>query len=159
SANETYLWLVDPATGARTALTPRKAGIQVAYFGAQFSKDGKGVYLASDSDGEFQQLQYMDLASRQVRSLTSQIPWDVEQFQLSHDGTKIAFTVNEDGRSALHLFETASGRELPKPALPPGTVGGLVWHRNNSDLGFYMHGARSAADSYSLNTASGKVER
>jgi hypothetical protein len=32
----------------KTELTPRKTGEQVAYASARFSKDGKGVYVATD---------------------------------------------------------------------------------------------------------------
>jgi hypothetical protein len=45
---------------------------------------------------------------------------------------------NEDGLSALHLIETATGRELPLPKLPVGLVGALIWHRNNRDLAFAL---------------------
>src|SRR5437879_4735167 len=45
SVNETYLWLVDVAAGRKTLLTPREGGDSVAYGSAQFSRDGKGVYL------------------------------------------------------------------------------------------------------------------
>ena len=92
----------------------------MAYSYAQFSKDGKGIYLTSDSDGEFQQLRYMDFASRKIRILTGHIPWDIELFRLSYDGRKIAFVVNEDGSSTLHLLDTATERELRGPELPPG---------------------------------------
>ena len=54
SVNETYLWIVDAATGEKTELTPRKTEEQVAYANAHFSKDGKGVYVTTDKDSEFQ---------------------------------------------------------------------------------------------------------
>ncbi|MBV8807732.1 MAG: S9 family peptidase, partial [Acidobacteriaceae bacterium] len=43
SVNESYLWVVDAATGEKTALTPRNKGEQIAYGNARFSKDGKGI--------------------------------------------------------------------------------------------------------------------
>jgi dipeptidyl aminopeptidase/acylaminoacyl peptidase len=38
-------------------------------------------------------------------------------------------------------------------------VSNIRWHENNRDLGFNLTGAHSTADVYSLDTASGKVER
>jgi dipeptidyl aminopeptidase/acylaminoacyl peptidase len=159
SVNETYVWLVDTATGEKTALTPRKTDVQVAYANARFSKDGKGVYLTSDKDSEFQRLVYLDLASRHMKVLTASIPWDVEQFDLSHDGKKIAFVTNEEGIGVLHLLDTATGQELPVPKLRVGSIERAIWHRNNHDLAFSLETARSPGDAYSLDVNLGKVER
>ncbi len=160
SVNETYLWLVDTATGAKSELTPRNAPDKAAYGNARFSKDGKGVYFATDKDSEFQRLTYMDLASKKTTALTPNIPWDVLEFSLSYDGKKIAFITNEDGQTVLHLLDTASGKEVaPRPKIPAGWVAGLRWHRNNRDLAFYLSSAREAGDCYSLDVTTGKVER
>jgi Tol biopolymer transport system component len=68
SANESYLWVCDAATGKLTAVTPRvEKGEQVAYNGGQFSKDGKGIYTVTDRDSEFSRLTYIDLETKQPR--------------------------------------------------------------------------------------------
>ena len=159
SVNETYLWLFNSATGARTELTPRSVGEKVAYFGARFSRDGKGIYFSSDSDSEFQQLRYRDLATKQTKVLTSSIPWDVDEFALSWDGKTIAFLTNEEGLSVLHLMDAATGRQLSVPKLPVGLVNGLVWHKNNRDLGFSLTSATTPGDAYSLDVTNGRLER
>jgi dipeptidyl aminopeptidase/acylaminoacyl peptidase len=159
SVNETYLWTVDPATGEKKELTPRKTNEQVAYSNARFSKDGKGVYFTSDKDSEFQRLMYMDLESKQTRVLTAHIPWDLDEFALSWDGKKIAFVSNEEGLSALHLLNTGTGKELPAPKLPVGLVSGLIWHRNGRDLAFGISSASSPGDAYSLDVTTGNLER
>jgi dipeptidyl aminopeptidase/acylaminoacyl peptidase len=64
SANETYLWLVDSTSGAKTLLTPKGGAEKIAYGGAKFSKDGKGIYVTTDKDSEFQRLAYVDLESK-----------------------------------------------------------------------------------------------
>ncbi len=159
SVNETYLWIVDPATGEKKELTPRKTNEQVAYSNARFSKDGKGVYFTSDKDSEFQRLMYMDLESKQTKVLTANIPWDLDEFALSQDGKRIAFVSNEEGLSALHLLDTSTKKELPVPKLPVGLVSGLIWHRNGRDLAFGISSASSPGDAYSLDVTTGKLER
>ena len=160
SANESYLWLMEAATGARTLITPRgDEAEKVLYSGARFSKDGKGIYVTTDRDSEFQRLAYIDLATKKHTYLTGSINWDVDSFALSWDGKIIAFVTNEDGLSVLHLFDTARRQELPAPKLPPGVLGSLEWHRNNRDLGFGLESARSTYDTYSLDVQSGKIER
>ncbi|HEX3682477.1 MAG TPA: prolyl oligopeptidase family serine peptidase [Bryobacteraceae bacterium] len=159
SVNESYLWLVNTATGERTALTPRRPGQQVAYDDARFSKDGKGVYVTTDQGAEFLRLVYLDFAARQTKALTGDIPWDVNEFALSYDGKTIALVTDEDGLARLHLLDTATGRELPVPKLPAGVIGSLAWRRNNRDLAFALTSAKSPYDCYSVNIETGKLDR
>ena len=159
SANESYLWLYDVTGGEKTLLTPKGGAEKIAYGGAQFSEDGKGLYVTTDRDSEFQRLAYVDLATKQHTYLTDSIKWDVDSFELSEDGRMIAFVTNEDGINRLHLLDTKSGKERPAPKLPIGLIGGIEWHDNNRDLGFTLTSARSTADVYSLDVTSGKVER
>lgn len=159
SATESNLWIVDATSGEKTLVTPNAGKSKVSYEGGAFSKDGKGLYVVSDRESEFLRLAYVDLATRQHTYLTSQIPWDVEEFDLSDDGKLLAFVTNEDGASVLHLLETATGKEKALPKLPIGQVSSISWHSNNQDLGFTLVAARSTADVYSLNVTNNTIER
>ncbi len=159
SINESYLWLVDAVSGEKTLLTPKGGAEKVAYSGGKFSKDGKGIYVTTDKDSEFQRLAYVDLATKAHTYLTSHINWDVEDFDLSPDGKTLAFITNEDGLSVLRLLDTATGKEKPVPRLPIGVIAGLRWHENGRDLGFALSSARSTADVYSLDVKTGKIGR
>jgi dipeptidyl aminopeptidase/acylaminoacyl peptidase len=159
SVNESYLWLVDIATGAKSELTPHNTGEAVSYRSARFSKDGKGVYYTSDKGSEFQRLMYLDLATKQTKVLTPDISCDVVEFALSYDGKTIAFITDEDGQTVLHLLDPIAGKELPRPQLPFGLVSGLRWHRNNRDLAFSLQSSRLPGDCFSLDVRTGKVER
>jgi dipeptidyl aminopeptidase/acylaminoacyl peptidase len=159
SANESYLWLIDVASGEKMLVTPKGGAEKVAYNDAQFSKDGKGLYVTTDLDSEFQRLAYLELATKKYTYLTNHIKWDVDEFQLSWDGHMLAFVTNEDGPSVLHLLDTASGKERAVPKLPVGIISGLRWHKNNRDLGFGMESARATYDVYSLDVQTRKVER
>ncbi len=158
SANESNGYIVDVATGEKTLLTPKGAE-KVSYGGAKFSKDGKGAYVTTDKESEFQRLAYIDFATKQHTYLTDHIKWDVDDFEISPDGATIAFITNEDGISRLRLLDTKTRKEKPAPNLPVGLIGGLEWHENGRDLGFNMTSARSTADVYSLDVKTGKVER
>jgi len=158
SINETYLWLVDVATGAKTLLTPKGGKEKVAYQNAAFARDGKGLYVTTDQGSEFQRLAYMDLATKKTEFLTPDTA-DVEDMDLSFDGKTIAYVTNEKGVSVLRLMDTGSRRELPGPKLPFATIGGLRWHRDNSLIGFTMETPRSNSDAYSYDVKTGKVER
>jgi len=159
SVNESYLWLVDVATGEKKLITPKGGATKVAYGGAAFSKDGKGLYVTTDKDSEFQRLAYIDLATGAHTYLSSHINWDVDELELSYDGKTIAFVTNEDGLGILHLLDTAAGKEKPAPKLPAGSVFGIEWHRNNRDLAFHLASARAPSDVYSVDVSTGKVDR
>ncbi len=159
SVNESYVWLVDVASGEKTLLTPKGAGEPVAYGSARFSRDGKGLYLTTDRESEFQRLAYLDLATKRYQYLTSRIPWEVEEFALSSDGKLVALVVNEEGVGVLRVLRTDTGAEVALPKLPLGLISGVRWRGQSHELGFTFSAARSSGDAYSLDVATGKLER
>lgn len=158
SINESYLWLFNAESGDKSLITPKGNGEKISYQAGIFAKDGRGLYVLTDRESEFLRLAYFDLSTRHHTYLTSHIPWDIEDIALSDDGKLLAFTVNEDGASVLHLLDTATQIEQPLN-VPVGLVYGLKWHKNNRDLGFTLTSARSTADVYSLDVTTGEIER
>ncbi len=148
SVNESYLWLVDAASGQKTLLAPQPGSEPVAYGDAKFSRDGKGIYLSTDQGSEFRRLAYLDLATKGYRFLTTAIPWDVDEFDLSPDGRWIACVTNEDGVGALHVINAATGAERRIPKLPPGLISDVRWRKGGAELGFTLTTARAPADAY-----------
>jgi len=160
SINESYLWLVDTTTGEKTALTPRDTKEKISYGDAQFSKDGKGIYVTTDKESEFHRLAYVSLSTKEHFYLTSKIPWDVVAFDLSHDGERIAFVTNENGLSVLRDFNLATKEILHEPKnLPAGVIGTVRWHRNGHELALTLTNAQGPGDVYSLDVLTGKLER
>ena len=158
SISQSYLWLVDVASGTKTQLTP-KSDTEIAYDEARFSKDGKGIYVTTDRDSEFLRLAYIDLAGTQPVYLTSDIKWDVNEFEVAEDGRTVAFNSNEDGISKLYLLDTRTRKYRPVTGVPVGVITGFVVHKNSRDLGFSVTSARSPSDVYSLDTTTGKIDR
>jgi dipeptidyl aminopeptidase/acylaminoacyl peptidase len=159
SDNDSRLWTVDSATGEKTPVTPKVEQEKILYNWAKFSRDGKGIYVLTDSGSEFQRIGYIDLTTRQFTFLTSQINWDVEQFDLSSDGKTLAFTTNEDGISVLHLLDARSHKDTIIKDMPVGIISDLEWHKNGQDLGFSLESTRSPSDAYSYNVKNRKLER
>ena len=159
SINESYLWLVDTKTGEKTPLIGRGSGEKVSYEGGQFSRDGKGIYVTTDKGSEFHQLAYVDLTTKEHTYLTSEIPWDVEQFDLSRDGKRIAFVMNEAGLSVLHVLDATKKSSPHKLDTPTGVIGAVRWHANGRELGFSLNNARGPGDAYSIDATTGKLER
>ena len=158
SVNESYLWLMEAATGEKTLLTP-KGGPKVSYAWAKFAPDGKSLYVVTDKDAEFARLAVLDLATGEHTLLTPDLEWGVESIDLSTDGGRIAFATNEDGISVLRLLDTRTGALSVPDGIPVGVLGGLRWHANGQDLAFTLLSARSPSDVYSLNADTGAVDR
>jgi dipeptidyl aminopeptidase/acylaminoacyl peptidase len=159
SINQSFLWLVDVKSGDKTPLTPHEAATLIAYSGGQFAKDGKGIYLTTDKDSEFRRLAYLDRTTKELTFLTTHIPWDVDDFDLSDDGKTIAFVTNEAGVSVFHLLDTASGKERQAPKFAVGLIGGIRWHKNNRDIGLNFGNAQSTGDAYSVDVTTAEITR
>ncbi len=157
SAYEAALYLVDTASGEKKELIPRRVGI--SYRHARFAPDGKSVYLITNQDSDFEQLGMLDIATQQVSILRPGLKWDVTSFDLTRDGRQIAYIVDENGSDTLHVMDTASRNEMPLPKLPYGSIADVRWHANGHDLGFAIASARTPSDVYSVDTATGKLDR
>jgi len=158
SVNQSRLYLVDVASGNRTPLIPDERDT-VSYGDAEFSRDGRGIYLTTDAGSEFQRLAYLDLATRRITPLTASINWDVDGFDLSPNGRTIAFAANEAGVSRLYLMDTRSRRIRPVANVPVGNIGSANWHERLPLLGFTVSSARSPSDVYALDVMTGAVTR
>ena len=157
SVNKSDLFLVDVASGTRTALTDPQA--KISYGGGEFTRDGRSIVLTSDEGSEFSRLALLDIASRKVTPLVTDIKWDIEGFDLSDDGKTVAFVTNEAGLSKLYLYDMDAKRYRPVQNLPVAVIGGLEWHRNSQELGFSAGSARAPSDVYSLTVSTGQVTR
>ncbi|MGE5193248.1 MAG: alpha/beta fold hydrolase [Deltaproteobacteria bacterium] len=155
SINETYPALLDVAEEKRTPL-PIPGDAPVAFGATKFSPDGKSVWLATDARGEFRELARLDLASMKYIWLTADIPWDVDSIEVDPLSGTVAFTVNEDGASALYLVENEKRRRVE---LPLGQVGSLEFSPDGKQLGFSLARPDAPADAYSLSLADGKLTR
>ena len=158
SVNESYLWLMDIATGKARRII-EKGSEQVAYGGTKFSRDGKGLYTVTDRGSEFQRLTYIDLATMQHATLAADINWNVSSIDLSDDGKLLAFVVNDDGNNVLRIMSTAGHKLLPSPKLPLGTIGAVDWHKDSSNLALSVTSAPSPSEVYSVNVKTNQLTR
>ena len=152
SITESALLLVDVETGALTPLVPGPdAKGPVAATQGRFARDGRGVFYLSDNGGEFVELRYLDMFTRESRAVAPQTRWDVEDFDLSNDGRYIAYTLNEAGLSRLVLHDLAQQADMLLPPLPAGAViSELKFDREGKRLALALETAQSPSDIYVL---------
>jgi dipeptidyl aminopeptidase/acylaminoacyl peptidase len=170
SVNESYLWLYDTETGAKKEITPRPAegAEKVAYAMARFAKDGKGIFVTTDRESEFQRLAYIDLASGKHSYLIPDAHFDVDNWDLSRDGKQIAYTFNENGLSTLHSIEVTVANGTARVGLkkeptfdsplPAVVISDLHFHPDSKQalLAFNVAGARSPSEVYTWSLGANK---
>lgn len=110
------LFLLDSGGGTPSLLTAHEGEEYNQPIG--LAADGRLLRL-TDRGREHHWLGLQDLSSGELEPLW-QGDWSVEYAELSRDGRRAAFTVNEAGRSVLHALELETGGELPVPAIPAG---------------------------------------
>jgi dipeptidyl aminopeptidase/acylaminoacyl peptidase len=157
SANESYPFVYELESSTLTPLHTAKE--PVAYGAATWAADSRHIYFTSDEGSEFKHLRLLDTAKGKVEVLTADIPWDVEGIELSHDGRTLAFTVNEDGISALYLMDTATRARRRVADLPAGQVWGLRFHPRRAQLAMTINGSRTPGDVYVLDLEKGELVR
>lgn len=173
SVNETYPALLDIVTGKKTML-PIPNEEQKAAFGAmKFTPDGKSLYVATDAASQFRQLARLDLKTMKYTWLTSGIPWNVTAIAVDENTGMVAFTVNENGGSALYfLAEPKEGEtktlfpngdslilEKNKPVrvdTPLAVISAMRFSPDGKRLGFTLTRADAPSDAYSIEMSTGK---
>jgi dipeptidyl aminopeptidase/acylaminoacyl peptidase len=158
--SDSDVYLIDARTGAHKLILPAK-GAPAAGFGAvEWSQDNRRIFLTTNQGGEFFELAVYELATGKLKVLSHHIPWDIENFTLSKDGKRLLAVVNNNGRDELRLFDAASGRELPRPDIPAGSISGGSWHeRYSGRFAFSLNSPQSPGDVYSYDVVTGQTQR
>jgi dipeptidyl aminopeptidase/acylaminoacyl peptidase len=147
SANESHLFVLDIATAALTPVAEGSGPASVPL--AKFTPEGRGIYLITNRDSEFQQLRRVDLATGAAETLTSHIPWDIDTFAYTDDGRFLAWVANVDGTSRLTLVNVAGRTEI-LPPLPDGEIGRIAFDRTGKKLALSLESPQSPRDVFVL---------
>jgi len=156
SITESYLYVYDLASSQLKEVDPSKSKVGIGP--ALFSRDGVGVFLATDRDSEFQQLQFVNLGSGERTALSAHLPWDVEDIAVSRDARWLAYTVNQGGASRLNVLDLRAHQEMTPPALAPGLISNLRFDITGRQLAFAYASPVQPRDAYVFDTGSGKIE-
>ncbi len=155
------LFLIEVATGKEAKLTPHVG--PGTFYGGDFSRDGKIVYLASNKDRDL-------LAFARVRIGMGGTPGEVEVLAARDDAELNNYAINEEetvaalvwnvaGRSELAFLDLKTNKMAPGGALPAEIVGGLQFAKDGKTLVMVASGAAAPLDIWTLNLASRKFNK
>lgn len=115
------------------------------YDAIEWLPDSSGFYLITDEGRDFAGIAFHDARSGERRWVHTP-DRDVEDLALSHDGSKLAWTENDGGFSALHVQARASGEELPLPDTLPRGIYGIGFAENADVMSIGIESPRIPGD-------------
>jgi dipeptidyl aminopeptidase/acylaminoacyl peptidase len=151
SNTDVYLWNAE--TKAIKHLTPHKGDAQ--YSATAFDRQSKYLYYTTNDGSEFTRLRRYSLADGAHEDV-EKANWDVLGVGFSKTGKYRVIATNEDGRLAIKVTETATGKRLELPSLPSGGVANVTFANSETQLAFYLNADRSPNDLFAMKIGAAK---
>jgi dipeptidyl aminopeptidase/acylaminoacyl peptidase len=146
SNTDMRLWLLEAATGEARELLPHDDECYLAP--GPWLPDSSGLYLITDRGSDFKGIaRYMLADDTMEWVLTPE--WDVEQVALSADGRRLLWTLNESGRSQLHIRDNEQA-SLRVSGLPIGVIEYMKLSPDGQTLALRINSATAPAEVYIL---------
>ena len=152
------------ADGATRLLTPHDG--HARFVSPAWEPDGAGILLLTDRDTDIMVLARLDRRTLELRTLVDP-GREVEDLALSPDGRRVAYAVNADGYSEIHVCDLG-GDGTVRIDLPPGVVSRsfvgnwndrLTWDGAGRRLAFSFTTARETQDVWMADPETGRAGR
>lgn len=150
---DTDLFLLDLASGEARLLTAHEG--EAIHASPRFVGE-TALLLISNRDREFRAPASLDLTTGEMRYL-AETTWEAEELTATDDGRVVAYTVNEDGYSRLHL--TVNDKPVAVSGVPDGVIAGLDLSRDGGTLVFAHYGATRNGNIWGVETATGRARQ
>jgi len=125
-----------------------------------FDDAGDGFWVITDRAGEFNTLAWQPLeAGGEPEYVTADISWSVSGAAISEDRKRMAFTVNEGGRSVLYLLDPKSRAYRQVDGIPVGIIDDLKFSPGGRRLAMTINTAKSPRDTYVLELGRKALKR
>ncbi len=143
-------WSMELATGKRKKLDD----------GFSFDDEQAGdrwVYRRA-VDEDFVKLSRTDIRTGEREWITKKFPHDIDTWSVSKSNGRVAVLINVNGLAQLKLFNEDL-TQIAVPALPPGLITSVAWHRNGRDLALTIESADSPGEVFSVDVDAQQVLR
>ena len=140
--------LVDLDSGEHTLLA---GGNATSNYPLAFDDAGDGFWLISSQGGEFDRLAWQSLQpGARAEIITGDIPWNISGATISHDRHRIAFSVNEHGRTSVYLLDTKTRAYKKVENIPLGVGFGLSFSPDDDRLAITLNTPTTPSDTFVL---------
>ena len=152
SVNDVRLYLLTLSNGQVQLLDPDAFATSQPM--ALFAPDGSGIWFLSDRQSEYTSLRFRDFETREAKIIRSNPRHNITHFAISHNGTRIAFVVNEDGFDRLHMLDTERNRteRLPGTLADAGSrIYELAFKPDDTELALSLGSPSMPGDVFTLS--------
>lgn len=156
TTSDSDVFLYNVAKKEHTNITPHK-GI-VSNSAAEFDPGSSALYFLTDEGSEFKRVARYVLATKKVEDV-ERADWDIMYTYFSKNGTYRVTAINEDGRTAIRLWDVKAGKQVALPTMPEGDITSVVIARSEKRMAFYHNGDRAPSNLYVHEFATAKPSR
>ena len=156
SAADSDIYLYNTATKELKHITPHTG--DMANSAQTFDISSKYLYYLTDSGSEFSYVARYDLATGKSEVI-EKAPWDVAYTYFSENGKYRVTAVNEDARTRIKIYDTATGKPVSLPQLPNADITGVNISRSEKLMAFYLNGDRSPSNLYVYDFSTKKATK
>lgn len=123
-----------------------------------FDVASKYLYYLTDTGSEFRYVSRYDLATGKS-DVVEKAPWDISYTYFSRNGKYRVTSINEDARTRIKVYDTATGKLVSLPQLPNADITGVNISPSEKRMAFYLNGDRSPANLYVYDFATKKATK
>ena len=156
SAADSDIYLYNTATKELKNITSHTG--DVANNAQTFDIDSKYLYYLTDAGSEFKYVARRELATGKTE-VVEKAPWDYFYTYFSHNGKYRVTAVNEDARTKIKVYDTATGKPVTLPQLPNADITGVNISPSEKLMAFYLNGDRSPSNLYIYDFATKKATK
>jgi hypothetical protein len=154
--NDNDLYVQDLVTGTRIHVTPHEGN--VLSWPNDFSKNSRYLYYTTDEGGEFQRLMRHDLERGGKEEVVAE-EWDVMYGYFSRDEDYLIVGINNDARTVLRVYETATMEQVPLPDVPGADITSVSFSHGDETMALYASGSRFPGDIFVQSMQQGSEAR
>jgi dipeptidyl aminopeptidase/acylaminoacyl peptidase len=150
TTNNSEMYLYDREGAVLKHLSPHQGDVN--YSPVTFSVDSKSLYFLTDESSEFSYLKRYDIASAASEKI-EETSWDIMYAYFSRNGKYRVTAINNDAKTEIKIYDTASNKMVELPKLPDGEITSVNISDSEGLMTFYHNGSRSPNDLYVYNFA------
>lgn len=155
------LYLFDFASGKETLLTPHEAPGNFPT--GQFSPDGSIIYLQSSQNSDHTVFAQIRLGAEgkpgPIEVLAERKDADLQEFEMTPDGSTAALIWNVGGRSELQFLDLKTHEMTPGPKLLAEIGGDLIFTPDGRKAVFVGFGSAAPPDFFTYDRVTGELKQ
>jgi dipeptidyl aminopeptidase/acylaminoacyl peptidase len=154
--NNSDMYLYDLTTSEMKYLTPHEG--DVSYSPQSFSLDSKYLFYMTDEGSEFTYLNKYDIASGKSDKI-EEATWDIWYTYFSRNEKYRVMAINNDAKTEIKIYETATGKLVQLPKLPSGEITSVRISDSENLMTFYHNGSNSPNNLFIYNFESSEYKK